>query len=210
MSRYRLAIFDADGTLFDSLEGIYASIRHTIGEMGLRDLSDEEMRLHIGPPVDEAYRRSFGISGDVLEETVRCHREFNTEHGVVMSSVFPGIADMLDALKSRGILTAVASLKPSETLARMIGIHGLAFDSVHGYSGTETKGDLIRMCMSDLGCAPGETVMVGDTVNDEAGAESAGTDFIPVSYGYGFGEGGDTADSPEQVLERIIGVKSDG
>lgn len=203
MTGYCLAVFDADGTLFDSIDGIYASIRHTITEMGLRTLTDTEMKLHIGPPVDEAYRRSFGISGKLLDDVVKCHRKFNTEHGVEMSRLFPGVREALEALESRGMLTAVASLKPNETLRRMIELHNLKFDSVHGYSGTETKGDLISMCMSDLGCLPEDTVMIGDTVNDLEGAKRAGTAFIPVSYGYGFGKSKETADTVEEVARRI-------
>ena len=200
--RYRLVIFDADGTLFDSAPGILASIRHTMETLGLPEISEAQMRTHLGPPVDLAYHRSFGLEGEALQEAVRTHKAFNTRYGVTMCQTYPGIPGLLEKLHDAGVLTAVASLKPSETLARLIELQNVHFDSVHGYSGNgESKADLIRMCLDDLGVPASEAVMVGDTEPDRIGAEDAGVYFIPVSYGYGFKEGAKDAD---ELLGRIL------
>jgi len=161
------------------------------------------MRTHLGPPVDLAYHRSFGIEGEKLKEAVRTHRAFNTENGVKMCVAYDGIPELVEELRKHGILVAVASLKPSETLARLIELQGITFDCVHGYSGNgESKSDLIKMCLTDLNINANDAVMVGDTEPDKIGAEGAGVSFIPVSYGYGFKNEGakDVSDLKKMLL----------
>ncbi len=204
--RYRLAVFDADGTLFDSAPGILASIRHTIETLGLPEISEAQMRTHLGPPVDLAYHRSFGLEGERLQEAVRVHRSFNTEHGVKLCQMYGGMREMLVNLRSAGVKIAVASLKPVPTLDRLLELQGLEFDAVHGYTGNgETKGDLIRMCLEDLEIPKEDAVMVGDTIPDRDGAAEAGVDFIPVTFGYGFTPDDGGAGDAESLERMILG-----
>ena len=81
MSKYKLVIFDMDGTLADTSPGILNSIRYTIKQMGLNEISLEQMYSHVGPPMEESYNRNFGLTGDSLKQAVSYHKEYAIQKG---------------------------------------------------------------------------------------------------------------------------------
>lgn len=64
MKKYKLVIFDMDGTIADTSPGIFNSIRYTEEKMGLPEINYEQMYSHVGPPMEESYNRNFGLTGD--------------------------------------------------------------------------------------------------------------------------------------------------
>ena len=112
-----------------------------------------------------------------------------------------------------GIKTAVATNKMKELAERCcknLGIYDL-FDYISGppRDGGVTKAQVITLALEALGLEKEDVLMVGDTVNDEKGAEGAGVDFIPVTWGFGFNKEnafeGKRADQPMDILKHLGG-----
>lgn len=190
MKHYKLAIFDFDGTIADTSPGIYECHRYTNLKMrGIR-ISDDELSGIIGGPLLKTYIHRFGYTEETAEEAVRIYREHYITEGVKGTRLYPGMTDMLKALRDNGILTAVATLK-AENLAKLI-LNELnaehLFDLVHGVDekDTLTKTDLLNMCIKELGCSPSDTLLIGDSEHDAVGAVKSGVDFLAVTYGFGF------------------------
>ena len=183
-------LFDLDGTLTESAPGIINSIRYTLDKLGLRPMTDEELKRFVGPPLIESFTRYCGLSHEEAARAVDVYREYFSEKGLFENAVYPGIPECLGALKSAGKKLAVATSKPQvfcERIIRHFGIDGY-FDAVVGIPLDRedmTKAEVIKSAMELLGAVPEETVMVGDRDYDVLGARENGIPCIGVLYGYG-------------------------
>ena len=185
---FRYVLFDFDGTVFDTVEGITKSVRYAINLRGL-DAELDSLRCFAGPPLVDMFMEYFGFA---QEEAERATADFRVRYipvGLHECSVFPGIAELLEALRERGIYTAIATSKP-EILARELleenGMLGL-FDVICGSApdgNNSEKWQIVSRVMERLGAAPEETVLVGDTKYDVAGAHRCGIKCVGVRYGY--------------------------
>lgn len=207
---YRLIVFDLDGTLADTSQGIIACHRYANAAMGRPITDDRLLEGIIGGPLYETYRERFGYSEEEARRAVEIYRAHYAQVGVAGSVLYPGMDECLAALKERGYRLAVATLKAEELARRLLDSLGVAgyFDVIRGMDGRDSlsKSDLIRMCMAELGAVPAETVLVGDSVHDARGAEQAGVSFLGVTYGFGFaGPREDMAADSWQILERLSG-----
>lgn len=189
-------IFDFDGTLADSSEGIFHTALYTVRKLGVeREYSEEELRRFVGPPLRQCFVVAFGLDESLLDEAIEIYRKEYDEHGRYMMHLYPGMKETLISLKERGIKLGVATFK-SEALVKIcleyLGIADL-FDSIHGSSLSEdmTKGDIIKLALADLKSDKSDTLMIGDTISDQKGAEEAGIKFVAVTYGFGFKPGSD-------------------
>ena len=219
-------IFDLDGTLIDTSEGVISSVLKTIEHFGYRELSRAELESFIGPPINKSMERHFGVSEEEGKEAVRYYREQYMaenvdENGNVSKAdiykgdIYPGMENLLQSLRDMGIKVGVATYKQEWMAKDLLEEKGLAkyFDVIHGADpeGKLTKADVVALSIKDLGEAPEETVMIGDSDNDAIGAKGAGTLFIGVSYGFGFATLDDigeydnigTAETTDEVLEII-------
>lgn len=193
--RYDTAFFDLDGTVTDSAPGILASVRHAIskwrGESGeeSREYSDAELNFFIGPPLVDSFEKLLGCP---REEALKClgyYRERFEPIGLYENSVYPGVPELLKALRGAGVRTVLATAKP-ELFARRIldhfGLTGL-FDAIHGATmdeGRNTKTAVISWALGHSG-EVGRVVMVGDRADDVKGAAANGLPPIGVLWGYG-------------------------
>ena len=187
-------IFDFDGTLADSSEGIFHTAFFSFRKLGVtREYTEEDLRRFVGPPLRQCFVVAFGLDEALLDDALDIYRKEYDEHGRFMMHLYPHMKDVLVKLKSDGVKLAVATFK-SENLVKScleyLGVIDL-FDSIHGSSLSEdlTKGDIIKLALSDLGTDSAETLMIGDTLSDLRGAEDAGTGFAAVTYGFGFKPG---------------------
>ena len=190
MSKYKLVIFDMDGTLADTSPGILNSIRYVQSRMGLPEITSEQMYSHIGPPMEESYSRNFGLSGDSLKQAVELHKEYALQQGHREIRWYDGIPELMDSLKNQGISTAVATLKAQTTMEKILEHFDMTdkFDMVFGAdpSGKRTKAQLLKLCLESSGIPREQAVLIGDSSYDAIGAAEAGIDFIAVTYGFGF------------------------
>lgn len=205
--KYGLAIFDLDGTLIDSSPGITDCVRRTVEHYGLPALTDDALRSFIGPPVEYSFGRHFGLDGERLAEVCAHFRALYSTEGIYGAALYPGIADVLDTLRAHGIKTAIATNKRHRYTVPLLEHLGVMdkLDSVHGTddNGVLTKDVLIQRCMADCGIADKQqALMIGDTCHDLNAAKTAGVDFAPVAYGFGFG----TDDDFEHIAQTTTDI----
>lgn len=192
MSRYDLAIFDFDGTIYNTFLGIARSSQHAMREIMGRDYPDlETFRKCIGPPLKDIFMSDhFGLTEDEAIQTVFCFRERYGRLGVLECEPYGGVREMLAALRTAGVHTAIASSKPEVMIRTILGNDGLveAFDYITGIQSeldTSTKTDAVNRAIASFDVDKSRIVMVGDRHYDAEGAQNAGVDFIAAMYGFG-------------------------
>jgi len=190
MKKYKLVIFDLDGTLADTSEGIKESHKFTNIVMGKEILDESVLDNIIGGPLSKTYQEKFGYSENDTRKAIRIYRKYYAEIGYKKSELYSGMIDCLSSLRESNYLLAVATLK-AENLAKKLLKYlrsDYFFDLIYGMDNydTRTKKDLIEMCMDKLQIDRENTILIGDSKYDAEGAEQAGIDFIGVTYGFGF------------------------
>lgn len=186
-----IVLFDLDGTLTDSKPGIVRSLQYAQEQMGLPVQAEEELECFIGPPLLESFRRFWGMEGERAQEAVRFYRQRFSTVGLFENAVYPGVEELLSALKGGGKALYVATSKP-EPFAKTILEHfklDRYFEDIcgSGLDGSrDDKAAVIGYCLDKNSVrALGRAVMVGDREHDILGAHSMGLEAIGVLYGYG-------------------------
>lgn len=192
MAEYNAVIFDFDGTVADTGEGILKSLQYSFSAMG-RDVPDmSDLKRFIGPPVYYSYTHFYGVAENEVEEYIKKYRERYKEKGIYECSLYDGMKELILSLKSRGVKTGIASSKPEHliySVSDFLGVTDL-FDAIAGVksdnSRHSTKKDIILEAMEKLGEADKEKVlMVGDRCFDIEGAAAAGVKSCGALWGYG-------------------------
>lgn len=183
-------IFDLDGTLLDTSEGVYAGITETIEHFGLRKPTDDELRTYIGPPIQVSFERHYGVTGEQLNEMVACFRAAYKNH-LFKATPYEGIFDAFAKFREAGVATAVATYKREDYALEVLKHFGFDqyTDVMFGsdLEGKLGKNDIIEKAIKSLGIEDySKVVMVGDSDNDAIGASKIGTEFIGVTWGFGF------------------------
>lgn len=191
MKQYKAVIFDVDGTLLNTREGILDAVFKTVEEFGLRKIKPEEEYLFIGPPIQRSMMQVFGISQEEAQRFANQFRERYSKHeSLFKASVYEGIFDMMHRLQEAGLKQAIATYKREDYAVDIVTHFGLMdyADIAHGADNFNklTKADIIRKCIDEMGLTPEECVMVGDSDNDAIGAADIGCPFVGVTYGFGF------------------------
>ena len=188
MKKYDIALFDLDGTLSESGEGILECVRIVFSEMH-RPLPDEKtLASFIGPPMTDSLKRC-GFSEEDAETGLQIYKRNYVEKGIYKNKVYGGMYETLQTLKDNGVLLAVATTKYQPFADKIIKMLELDkyFDFVGGSSGPperHTKIQVMEYVLDKLG-KDKKAVMIGDTRFDAEGAFMAKTDFIGCLYGYG-------------------------
>ena len=186
----KLVLFDFDGTLADTSEGIINSHKYAHKMMGREIPSDEVLYSVIGGPLLQTYMNRFGFNENEAIEAVKYYREFYAKQGINEAKLYPGIKDLLITLKQNGIFAGVATLKAEKFAKIMSENLGVAeyFSVIHGIDANDksSKSDIIKRCLADTGINCTDALMVGDSIHDYNGAVEAGVDFTGVTYGFGF------------------------
>lgn len=185
-------LFDLDGTLVDSSEGITKSVSHALQKRGYGTYTPESLKSFIGPPLRERFMAFCGVDADEGTALVEAYREYYGKTGIFECSVFPGIRKMLSALRKAGKPLFVATSKP-EAFARTVLDHFAltgSFVFIGGARMDNTRTDKCEVIQYTLENVPKDImvqnpVMVGDSPHDILGARKAGLPGIAVSYGFG-------------------------
>ena len=185
---YRYLFFDFDGTLYDTVEGITRCVQYALRKRGM-DAPLDSLRCFAGPPLDDMFMEKFGFTREDAEQAVRDFRERYVPIGLYESRPFPGLKDLLRDLHAAGYRLAVTTSKPqvlAEELLRRGDLHDL-FDCICGAAEEgegNAKWQVLRRAMERLHAPEGESVLIGDTKYDVAGAKRCGIPCIGVGYGY--------------------------
>ena len=187
---YELVIFDLDGTLMDTSEGIISSIRYTVSQMGFECPDDDTLKTFIGPPIQYTFEKYYDVHDDVLNKMSLIFREHYKDMDLLKAKPYDGIYECLRALNDSGVTCAVATNKREDYALKLLNEFG--FDRymkvMHGsdFNGILSKSDIIRLCIDESGIDDkSKILMVGDAAGDLKGANDAGVDFLPVTYGFG-------------------------
>lgn len=188
--RYKGVIFDLDGTLLDTAEGVLASVRYTTKTLGYPPLSDEVMRTFIGPPVKRSLIEAYHLDEEEANRATEVFRDRYKDYDLLKARPYDGIMALLGQLKHQGYLVGVATLKRDDyahTLLKHFGIDRYC-DAICGsdFASKMRKADVLNNCLQEIGLSAGEAVLIGDTSSDGTGAETAGVDFLAVTYGFGY------------------------
>lgn len=181
-------LFDLDGTLTDSGEGIINCAILALEHFGLPVPSREAMRVFVGPPLHDTFSK-FGVPEDKIEEAIAVYRSRYIPIGKYENTPYPGIRELLETLKDEGYSLYVATSKPEGMSVDILEHFDLAkfFDQICGASmdaSRSTKEAVIEYLLQRNGDAA-NMLMVGDTKFDVIGAKSHGIPTIGVSWGYG-------------------------
>lgn len=181
-------LFDLDGTLTDSGEGIINCAALALEHFGLPIPSRTEMRVFVGPPLHETFQK-FGVPADKTDEAIRIYRSRYIPIGKFENTPYPGIRELLETLKAHGHKLYVATSKPETMSVEILEHFGLAkyFDQICGASMDTSRSskDAVIAYLLEQNGRPDNMVMVGDTKFDVLGAKMHGIPTIGVSWGYG-------------------------
>ena len=181
-------LFDLDGTLTDSGEGIINCAALALERLGLPVPSREAMRVFVGPPLHDTFLQ-FGVPEDQVDEAIRIYRSRYVPIGKFENVPYPGIRELLERLRSQGHRLYVATSKPEEMAVEVLEHFDLAhfFDHICGASLDRSRiaKDAVISYLLQLHGADGQMVMVGDTVFDVLGAAAHGIPAVGVAWGYG-------------------------
>lgn len=184
---YKYVLFDFDGTVYDTVEGITKSVQYALAKHGIEaELS--ELRCFAGPPLVDKFMEVYSVTEEQARQLVEDYRERYRPIGLLECQLFAGMKELLIKLRERGIKTAITTMKPQEMAEMLLEREGMIplFDAIYGSTLSQniTKQKLVEMAMDTLGANKAETILVGDTKYDIHGAHQAGVVAVGVRYGY--------------------------
>lgn len=214
--KYKLVVFDVDGTLLDTTEGVISAVKYTIKKHGLEELEENDLRKFIGPPIQDSFARQYGLEGEILQDLATTFRNQYKDVDLLKAKPYDAIYNIMDSLVKNDVKIAVATYKRQDYATEILTHFGfdkytkILYGADH-YNKLKKK-DIIKMCIDDSGIVNyKDVVMVGDSDNDAIGAENIGVSFIGVTYGFGFKNEEDVkkfhnvgvANTTEQILEFV-------
>lgn len=190
MKKYDYILFDLDGTLTDSKQGIVECIAYALDKENI-PYTNAILDKMVGPPFRVSMREYFGLEMSEIEKLIEIYRGVYEVDGYKKCKVFDGVYEMLSELKNAGKILGVATSKPIKFTRLIMRDFNLAkyFDFVGGASSDaskEAKRDVVRMVLDNLKVEDESRVlMVGDRLYDIEGAHAENVDCAAVLYGYG-------------------------
>ena len=186
-ARYRLLVFDWDGTLADSTSLIAGAIQQTCRDLGLPAPDDRSARHVIGL----GHRDAISLVAPTFPaaDVARFSERYRAHYLVADADIplFDGVRDMLEELDRRGFLLGVATGKTRAGLTRALAQHGIAHHFIASRCADETfpkPHPAMLLSLIDLaGVTAEETLMIGDTTHDLDLARNAGVSAVAVAYG---------------------------
>lgn len=191
MERFENILFDLDGTISDSYEGITKSVVYALQKMGIAPPRDRnDLRVFIGPPLRESFARYYALDRTQTERAVMLYRENYNAGGMLDCKPYDGIIDAIKLLHKNGKRIILATSKPENAAVKIIEHFGLTdhFYFIAGATSDSSrveKADVIEYALASTNVDRARSVMVGDRLHDINGAKATGLKSIGVLYGYG-------------------------
>lgn len=211
---FSCVLFDFDGTLMDTSEGIFESIGKVAEYYGV-SLSDKQLRAFIGPPLKESFPSIMGLPESEVDNAIRIYRQHYASESMFKARVYAGVEAMLGNLQAAGRRLFVSTSKPegfTKQILKQKGIDGF-FQFVGGSDDEEKmrvqKADVIEYVLQSAQIADkkDECLLVGDRCYDVAGAHAAGIKCAGALWGFGSEDELNVADflvSTPCELERFV------
>ncbi|MCC6075053.1 phosphoglycolate phosphatase [Pseudomonas sp. MAHUQ-58] len=195
----RLAMFDLDGTLVDSVPDLAVAVDRVLVQLGRAPAGRERVRLWVGNGARVLVRRALagGLDHDGVDEALAAEAlelfmaAYADNH--VLTDVYPGVVETLDHLRAAGVALALITNKPARFLPELLadkGLDGYFQWLVGGDTLPQQKPDPAALfwVMAQAGVSAGEALFVGDSRNDVRAARAANVTCVALSYGYNHGE----------------------
>ncbi len=204
------ALFDWDGTLVDSSEGILENLRYAIDSVGYPVPDEKTLRTFIGPSLVWAFTCVLGMDESTATQAISNYvYGYSNKGGYKKFKLFGGVEDLIKTLYLSGVKVSIVSAKPTAQLRMVVQESGLMqyVDKVVGPDGEgkkdSDKSELIKRAINGK-----NVVMVGDSTYDITSAKKAEVTSVAVTYGFGFTKNSETyADytvDTVQDLKRIL------
>lgn len=189
MMKYKNLLFDLDGTLIDSYEGIARGIDKVVEAFKV-ELPRDVYKYFIGPPLTESFSKY--LPDLDMAEVLKVFRSYYLSVGVFEYNLFDGVKEMLAALKGMGYKLYVATSKREDTAIAVLehcDILGY-FERVFGagFENRKEKFEVLEYAFAESDLVKSESVLIGDTMYDVDGARIVGIDSIAIAYGFGDNE----------------------
>lgn len=182
-------LFDLDGTLTDSKEGLFKSIQYALSHYGINEENTDNLKCFIGPPIHYAFCEFYGFSPEKADEATKLFRERFSVKGIYENKLYSGVFDMLKELKEYGKVLALATAKPEQFAKTVIDYFDISqfFDCVVGTTmenKDHNKASIINKVLEELNADKNESIMVGDRKFDILAAKECDVKSVGVNYGY--------------------------
>ena len=205
MPAIRTVLFDLDGTLIDSVRLILDSYHHTLATHGLPPRSDEEWLAGVGTPLTVQFA-AWRDDPETLQALIATYREYNLKHHDRMVTVYPGVVEVVRALKADGVATGLVTSKNRAGALRgltLVQLEALmdvlvCADEVEN---PKPHPEPVEKAVRLLSADPRATVYVGDSVHDMLAGRAAGVRTAAVLWGP-FGRAHLEGAQPDYWLER--------
>ena len=181
-------LFDFDGTVFDTAEGITKCVQYALNKMGIEaELSD--LMCFAGPPLVEMFAQKYGMDTEQAKKATELYRERYKPIGWKECKPFEGMHELMLKLKKEGKKLAIATSKPQHLAEQILDAYNMLddFDIICGaeFDGTRSqKWEVIEFVLNKFGITADDAVMVGDRKYDVIGAKKCGLDCVGVRFGY--------------------------
>lgn len=188
--KQNIILFDLDGTLTDSAEGVINACQYMQKKMGMQVWETADLKFIVGPPLMKTFTEDFAMDRETAEKALVIYREYYTTIGLYENKVYPGIKEMLEDLNAKGKRMAVATSKKEEMASTILEHFGIAkyFEVIGGDKrevGRDNKAKVIDYVLETMQAAKDDVIMVGDRMFDIEGAHAIGIPCIAVEFGYG-------------------------
>ncbi len=185
---YKTYLFDMDGTLLDTLADLAAAVNHTLAQYGYPQRTVEQVRKGLGNGAVKLMAAMLprGEETPGFADIMRDYRAWYQEHSCVATAPYPGIPELLAALRQRGCRVGIVSNKPDATVQRLA---EQFFPGVPAFGESpacprKPAPDMVYRALEELGAGREDAVYVGDSEVDVATARNAGLPLIGVSWGF--------------------------
>ncbi|WP_298034567.1 HAD family hydrolase [uncultured Dysosmobacter sp.] len=186
---YNAVLFDLDGTLLDTTEGVVAAVRKTILDNDFPMPDAVVLKSFVGPPMQKTMGEVFNLDKEIALRVANEFRE-NYKSSLFQAKLYDGVSGLLQNLQKSGWKIAVATNKSHQNAMNVLERFGILqycdFAQGSDLAGKLSKKDIIEKCIRALDCNKKDVVLIGDSIFDLQGAEQAEVDFVAVTYGFGF------------------------
>ncbi len=184
-------LFDFDGTLMDTSEGVYKSFDNVVAHYKL-NISKDVYSTMIGPPLIESFSKTLKIPESEIQNAMAVYREYYSKQGMFEASVYDGVVELIKKLKASGKKVFVATSKPEIYAKQILEKKGILdlFDFVGGSDLEEKvrveKVDIVKYVLKENKIKNKEKcILIGDRKFDIAGAHAAGIKCAGILWGFG-------------------------
>ena len=188
--KYDLVIFDMDGTILNTLEDLTDTMNYCLEKYNMPQKSLVEIRSYVGNGIQKLIERAVPSETDskLIDAVCKTFNVYYKGHCAIKTRPYDGICEVISALKSNGIKTAVVSNKPDYAVKSLCEDYfsGLFDYAVGDKTGMRRKPypDGVNKVMNHFGISPDKTVYIGDSDVDYRTAQNAGIDVIMVGWGF--------------------------